>query len=86
MLDRSLCLQMQFFLLLPLLMLCLRPAAPKGLGRRLAKASGAVIAAVTAYRGVIALNFQLPVPVFGPLDNPDALDLVTRTLQVSTQG
>ena len=75
--------QMQFFLLCPLLMLCLRPAAPKGLERRLAMASGVIIAAVTAYRAVIALDFQLPVPVFGPLDDPEALDLMTRTLKVS---
>ena len=75
--------QMQFYLLCPLLMLCLRPAAEKGLERRLAKASGVIIAAVTAYRAVIALDFRLPVPVFGPLDDPDALDLMTRTLKVS---
>ncbi len=75
--------QMQFYLLCPLLMLCLRPAAQKGLERRLAKASGVIIAAVTAYRAVIALDFQLPVPVFGPLDDPEALDLMTRTLKVS---
>ena len=75
--------QMQFYLLCPLLMLCLRPAAQKGLERRLAKASGAIIAAVTAYRAVIALDFQLPVPVFGPLDHPEALELMTRTLKVS---
>lgn len=75
--------QMQFYLLCLPLMLCLRPAARTGLHRRLAKASGMIIAAVTAYRAVIALDFQLPVPVFGPLDNPVALDLMTRTLQVS---
>ena len=74
---------MQFFLLSPLLMLCLRPAAQKGLAGRLAKACGLVIAAVTVYRALIALDFRLPVPVFGPLENPEALELMTRTLQVS---
>ena len=76
--------QMQFYLLCLPLMLCLRPAARTGLHRRLAKASGVIIAAVTAYRAVIALDFQLPVPVFGPLDDPAALDLMTRTLKVSS--
>ncbi len=49
---------------------------------RLAKASGGVIAVVTAYRAAIALDFKLPVPVFGPLEDPEALALMTRTLQV----
>lgn len=73
---------MQFFLLCPLLMLCLRQGGRKGMGGRLAKASGGIIAVVTAYRAAIALDFKLPVPIFGPLEDPDALALMTRTLQV----
>lgn len=75
---------MQFFLLCPLLMLCLAwGARGKSLNRRLAKAAGTIVGAVTLYRAVIALNFKLPVPVFGPLDDQRALEHMTRTLQVS---
>lgn len=75
---------MQFFLLCPLLMLCLACGVRrKSLNRRLAKAAGTIVGAVTLYRAVIALDFKLPVPVFGPLDDQRALEHMTRTLQVS---
>ena len=74
--------QMQFFLLCPLLMLCLRRGGQKGMAGHLAKASGGIVAVVTAYRAAIAQDFKLPVPVFGPLEDPAALALMTRTLQV----
>ena len=78
--------QMQFFLLCPLFMLCLRQGGQKGMGGRLAKASGGIIAVVTAYRAAIALDLKLPVPVFGPLQDPEALALMTQTLQVSASA
>lgn len=78
--------QMQFFLLCPLLMLCLRQGAQKGMVGRLAKACSGIVAVVTAYRAAIALDFQLPVPVFGPLEDPKALALMTRTLQVGASA
>ena len=53
---------------------------------RLAKASGGIVAIVTAYRAAIAPDFKLPVPVFGPLEDPEALALMTRTLQVGTSA
>ena len=74
--------QVQFYMALPLLLLLLRPQAA-GLYERLAMASGAIIVGVTAYRAAIALRLQLPVPVFGPLDSPEMLQLMTRTLRVS---
>ena len=52
-----------------------------GLFRRMALMSSLVIAAVTAYRAAIALQFELPVPVFGPLDDPPMLELMTRMLR-----
>ena len=85
--STSVCLlQMQFFLLCPLLMLCLRGGGLKGLVGRLAKACGGIVAVVTAYRAAIALEFKLPVPVFGPLEDPEALALMTRTLQVGASA
>ena len=76
--------QMQFFVLCPLLMLCLAwGVRGKSLNRHLAKAAGTIVGAVTLYRAVIALDFRLPVPVFGPLDDQRALEHMTRTLQVS---
>ena len=74
--------QVQFYVALPLLLLLLRPRAA-GLRKRLALAAAAIIAGVTAYRAAIALRFQLPVPVFGPLDSPEMLRLMTHTLRVS---
>ncbi|CAL8462705.1 g2238 [Coccomyxa elongata] len=74
--------QAQFYLGFPLLLLLLRPAV-RGLFRRMALLSSLVIAAVTAYRAAIALQFELPVPVFGPLDDPRMLELMTRTLRLS---
>ena len=53
---------------------------------RLAKACGGIIAVMTAYRAAIALDFKLPVPVFGPLEDPEALALMTRTLQVGASA
>lgn len=72
--------QAQFYLGFPVLLLLLRPAV-RGLFRRMAVTAVLVIAAVTAYRAVIALQFELPVPVFGPLDDPRMLELMTRTLR-----
>lgn len=72
---------MQFYLAFPLALLALQPRAPGG-PRRLATAAVLVIAAVTAYRAAIALSFRLPVPVFGPLDSPEMLALMTHTLKV----
>ncbi len=72
--------QAQFYLGFPLLLLLLRPAA-RGLFRRMAVTAGLVIAAVTTYRAAVALQFELPVPVFGPLDEPRMLELMTRTLR-----
>ncbi|KAK9907538.1 hypothetical protein WJX75_005542 [Coccomyxa subellipsoidea] len=74
--------QAQFYLGFPVLLLLLRPAV-RGLFRRMAVTAVIVIAAVTAYRAVIALQFELPVPVFGPLDDPRMLELMTRTLRLS---
>ena len=73
--------QAQFYLGFPVLLLLLRPAV-RGLFRRMAVTAVIVIAAVTAYRAVIALQFELPVPVFGPLDDPRMLELMTRTLRL----
>ena len=75
--------QVQFYLALPLLLLLLSPRNHGGLVRRLAAASALIIAGVTAYRAASAVHFKLPVPVFGPLDNPEMLQLMTRTLQLS---
>lgn len=74
--------QVQFYLALPLLLLLLRPHAG-GLVGRLAAAAALIIAGVTAYRAAIAVHFKLPVPVFGPLDDPEMLQLMTRTLKLS---
>lgn len=72
--------QAQFYLGFPLLLLLLRPGQ-RGLFRRLGVTAALVIAAVTAYRAAIALQFELPVPVFGPLDDPRMLELMTKTLR-----
>jgi peptidoglycan/LPS O-acetylase OafA/YrhL len=74
--------QAQFYVAFPVLLLLLRPRTD-GLFRRLAIASAAIIGAVTAYRASVALRFELPVPVFGPLDDARMLALMTETLRVS---
>ncbi len=73
---------MQFYAVFPPLLLLLRPQR-HGLFRRLAAASALIIGAVSLYRARVALRFELPVPIFGPLDDPRMLGLMTETLRVS---